>query len=226
MAAMVDPARERPAPPQGDDPAQDSAEALVARVLDGSPAAWTALVAHIHPLVVAMCQRRRLGAALSAAEDVPRDVAARTLERLRADDFAALRRFAATRERYPQASLERWLGAVVGNTFIDYLRAHPEYERKRDAHARKLVKRQLAPLDEGTTARQGGLDVQTAIEVRRILAFLLDTGFPAEQRRALLLWLQGHRPGEIADALALAGPDEASRLLHAARQRLRRRFER
>jgi RNA polymerase sigma factor (sigma-70 family) len=199
---------------------------LVERVLAGDPAAWQELAGRVHPAALAICRRRRLGADHPGEEDLHHEVAARALDRLAADDFAALRRFTAARARYPEASFLRWLAVVVKNTFIDHMRAQPEYQRRRQAAARKLVRLDVTPLDEESTAGGGRAELQNAVEVRRILEWLLDARFPSVQRRAILLWLDGNGPGEIAEELALAGPREASRLLHAARQRLRRRFER
>lgn len=221
MASVAGPARSLSAPP----PSAEGLDDLIARVLEHDAEAWRELVTRIHPTVLAVCRRRRLGGGAPGEEDVHRDVAARALDRLRADDFAALRTFTATRARYPDTSFTRWLSVVVGNTFIDYLRGQPEYQRRRQAAARKLVKLQVEPLEEGDGSG-GGLELQTAVEVRRVLAYLLDARFPSLQRRALLLWLDGNGPTEIAEELALGGPKEANRLLHAARQRLRRRFER
>jgi DNA-directed RNA polymerase specialized sigma24 family protein len=151
-----------------------------------------------------------------------RGPAPRRLERLRADGHAALRRFVETRAKYPATSFERWLGVVVANAFVDQLRARPELQRRRRQGGRALERVEVIPLVEVA----GGADVATEVEVRRIVACLAEGDFPAAQRRALLLWLLGHTASEIAADLQLGGAPEAERLLHAARQRLRRRFER
>jgi DNA-directed RNA polymerase specialized sigma24 family protein len=194
----------------------------MARVLVGDEQAWRELAARVHPAVLAVCRRRRLGAALSGADDLHRDVAAAVLERLRADGHAALRRFVDTRAKYPSTSFDRWLGVVVANAFVDQLRARPELQRRRREGGRELARIEVIPLVEVA----GGADVAAEVEVRRIVACLAEGDFPAGQRRALLLWLLGHTASEIAADLHLDGAQEAERLLHAARQRLRRRFER
>jgi DNA-directed RNA polymerase specialized sigma24 family protein len=203
--------------------AANELELLVPRVIAGDPAAWQHLALHGHALALAICRRRRLGGGAAAVEDLHRDVAERTLGRLRESDHAALRRFVAARERYPSTTFVHWLAAVVGNTYIDVLRSLPEFQRRRQAAARELVRIEIHALDPDSSD-PGGRDPAAAAELRRIIACLGAADFPADQRRALLLWLEGNDASEIAEELALAGPKEAGRLLHAARERLRRRF--
>ena len=142
--------------------------------------------------------------------------------RLRADDFAALRRYVATRHKYPDLGFTTWLATVVSRGFVDYVRARPEVQRKRRDGERKLFIVPMTPLmpemhDERPSVR-------TTVEVRRIMSCLLDGEFPEKQRRALLLWLEGADAAEIARELDLSGAKAAHRLLRAARQRLRRAF--
>jgi RNA polymerase sigma factor (sigma-70 family) len=196
---------------------------LIGLIIDGAADAWPPLVAIVHPLVLAICRRRRLGGGEST-EDMHRDVALRAIDRIQANDFAALRRYVATREIYAHASFSRWLAVVVGHTFVDYLRAQPEYQRVRQASARELVKIVVEPLDESTTASADRSLLQK-VELRRIVAAMCDRSFPADQRWALRLWLDGNSAAEIAEEMALEGPEHAQRLLRAARQRLRRCFE-
>ena len=83
---------------------------------------------------------------------------------------------------------------------------------------------QVVSIDEERTQRSTR-DVRSRVELRRILAAALDENFPDDQRRALLLWLHGNTATEIAEELSLSGSKQANKLLHAARQRLRRVFE-
>ncbi len=207
------------------EPSTDSElDRLIELLIDGAEDAWPQLVAIVHPLVLAICRRRRLGGSSVATEDMHRDVALRAIDRIQADDFAALRRYVATREIYAHASFTRWLAVVVGHTFVDYLRAQPEYQRKRQASARELVKIVVESLDEATTA-SADRSVLQKVELRRIVAAMFDRGFPADQRWALRLWLDGNTASESSEQMALEGPAHSQRLLRAARQRLRRCFE-
>ena len=200
-----------------------SLDALIERVLAGDEAAWSELVAAVHGNVLAICQRRRLGDRRWNWEDVYRDVALSAIGKLHERDFAALRRYVATRAKYPTTSFTTWLATVVHHAYVDYLRAQPEIQRQRHEDSRKLVELRRVELDDAHSA--GPSDIETRVEVRRILACLLASDFPVTQRRAVLLWLEGASAGEIANELGLANAKDSHRLLRAARQRLRRAFE-
>ena len=197
---------------------------LIERVVGGDEDAWRDLLASVFPTVLEICKRRRLGGELGSQEDVHRDVAMQTISKLQADQFAALRRYCAAQERYPDTTFVRWLAVIVSHTFIDYLRAQPDYQRRRQATARTLVRVATTAIDDERHADPRGRDIRTVVELRRIIGCLLDAEFPAEQRRAVLLWLDGNSAAEISEEMDLGGPKQANRLLHAARERLRRRF--
>jgi DNA-directed RNA polymerase specialized sigma24 family protein len=198
---------------------------LLARVVDGDEPAWSGLARCVHPAVLDICRRRRLGERLAARDDLHSEVAMRTLARMREDEFAALRRFLATTRDYPDTSFVRWLSTIVAHTFIDVLRAVPEFQRRRQDCERRLVELELVPLQEDRVVDGAAVRVDRAVEVRRIVGRLLDPAFPDDQRRALVCWLQGETADDIAQILSLGGASEANKLLHAARQRLRRMFE-
>ncbi len=194
-------------------------DGLVEQVLAGNDAAWTAFVDRVHPTALAICRRRGFVGGDGDAEDLRRDVALRALDRMRADDFAALRAFVRTRASHRTASFVTWLAVVVRNAYVDHLRKQPEYQRVRDETGRRLARVAREPLED----RAGeSIDPMTAIEVRRALDCVMSDVFPREQRAAIALWLRGCDNREIAEALGLADAAEANRLLHAARQRLRR----
>jgi DNA-directed RNA polymerase specialized sigma24 family protein len=176
-------------------------DGLVDRVLARESAAWAALAEAVHPLVLAICKRRYYAPGSAHATDVHHEVALQVLERLHGDDFAALRQWAATRDRYPGARLSAWLGAVAANVLIDQLRASPEFARRRTARGRELA---------------------GAADLAWIVRLIMDPAFPADQRTAIALWLRGHDAASIATEVRLDGAAAATRLLHAARERLRR----
>lgn len=195
---------------------------LIERVLEGDDDAWSQFFAQVHPICLAICRRRHLGNRLPSPEDARHDVALRTLDRLRAGDFAALRRYVETRQKYPGLGFTSWLATVVSRGFVDYVRARPEVQRRRDGGGRKLFIVPSTPLTPEMPDNRSS--VRTNVEIRRIMTCLLDDGFPQSQRRALLLWLEGADAAEVAQELDLADAKEAHRLLRAARQRLRRAF--
>ncbi len=196
-------------------------DAHIEAVLAAQEGAWPELMAHVHPMAMQLC-RYRLRGNDSAAEDICRDVASKTLERLSKSNFAALRRYQDTRKDYADLRFESWLRAVVNNVCIDHLRTLPGHHRARAAGHRSHHIRGTVPLT-GETA--GPNDLQRHVEISRVLAWLSDPAFPSDQREALSLWMRGHNSAEIAGALGLASAADATRLLRAGRQRLRRRFE-
>ncbi|HTJ45846.1 MAG TPA: hypothetical protein VL463_27270 [Kofleriaceae bacterium] len=204
-------------------PIAEPPEALVDRVLAGAPGAWASLAEAVHAEVLDVCRRRRWGAGSPHAADLHREVALRVLEKLHGNDYAALRAWAAARDRYPDARFGAWLGAVASNAQIDQLRASPEFARRRDGAARKTDAIATAELgDHASTA----IDPARAAEIARVVRALAADDFPAEQRAAIALWLRGHDARAIAGELGLAGADAADKLLHAARERLRRAVRR
>jgi DNA-directed RNA polymerase specialized sigma24 family protein len=89
------------------------------------PATWPALLVGLEPELVAMARRQRTGR-LRDHEDSPREIVAAVFARLHARDHAVIRRLCAIE---PRPQLRAWLRVVVRRAAIDYLRAHPEYER-------------------------------------------------------------------------------------------------
>ena len=199
-----------------------SLESLVDQVLGGDEAAWPRLAGAVHAEVLTICQRRRYAIASTSAGDIHREVAVRTLERLHRDGRQALRDWAETRARYPGAAFAAWLGVVVGHLFIDHQRGSPEFMRRRQDGRRVLTAVTSVELDD----QAAGEDPARLVEVVRIARRLAEPDFPTQQREAVLRWLRGDDAAAIADALGLdGGPAQARRLLHAARERLRRRFQ-
>ena len=193
---------------------------LVDRVLARDPAAWSALAEAVHELVLVICKRRYYAAGSAHAVDVHHEVALQVLERLHGEDFAALRQWAAARDRYPGARLSGWLGAVASNVLVDQLRASPEFARRRTARGRELVAVDMQEL--ATDTATDSHDPAGAADLARIVRLIMDPAFPADQRTAIGLWLRGHDAASIASQLDLDDAAAATRLLHAARERLRR----
>lgn len=193
----------------------------IEKVLAGDEEAWSELMAEVHPLAIQLC-RYRLRCADEEQEELCRDVASKTLERLRKANFAALRRYAETRQEYPNLRFRTWLRAVVGNVCIDHLRTLPGHSRVREGGARRHKITATRVLTQEPASKS---DTQRQVEIRRVLAWLCDPTFPEKQREAISLWVLGYDAAEIATKMELAAAADATRLLRAGRQRLRRRFE-
>jgi DNA-directed RNA polymerase specialized sigma24 family protein len=193
----------------------------IERVVAGHADAWTQLMAELHPLAIQLC-RYRLHNRDSSSEDICLDVATKTLERLSKSSFAALGRYVETRKSYPSLTFKSWLRAVVGNVCIDHLRTLPGHRRGRASGQRH---HQITTTVSLTGETAGRSDLQRHVEIRRVLEWLNDPEFPKNQREAISLWMCGHNAAEIASTLGLPAAVDATRLLRAGRQRLRRRFE-
>lgn len=200
----------------------DELEPAIEATLAGAEGAWERLAVALHAEVLAICRRRRYGAGSPSVADVHRELAVRALERLRADDHAALRAWAAARARYPAAGFGAWLGTVVAHLFVDHQRGGPERVRRRRDGGRVLEAVTTVELAADGAVAAG--DPALAAEVLRIARALCAPDFPADQRQAVALWLRGEPAEVIAAELGLADAAAAHRLLHAARERLRRRF--
>jgi len=194
--------------------------ALVRAVLGGEHHAWQRLVQRVHPWLLRFCRRR------GAGEDLCRDVSVRTIERLQARESWVLRRYVERSRAYgapDDAGFLRWLAAVANNVYIDTVRSQPEMVRSQTPEGRQMTQVFVDSLEEVGEPSGAQPCMARAIDLSRIVAVLLEQDFPAKQRQALRLWLLGHDAAEVAQKLALSDADEARRLLHAARQRLRRR---
>jgi len=202
----------------------ETPDALVDLVLGGAAGAWARLAEAVHAQVLDACSRRRWAAGSPHAADLHREVALRVLEKLHAGDYAALRAWAAARDRYPDARFAAWVGAVASNAFVDQLRASPDFVRRRDgAAARRTDAIERGELPDGPAPAR---DPATAVDLARVVRALAADDFPADQRAAIALWLRGHDSAAIAAELGLGGAPAAERLLHAARERLRRAMRR
>lgn len=189
---------------------------LVERVLQGDVFAWQDLVAQVHQIATKSAAHR--------GSDFAGNVALRTIERLEADKHRSLKGFMEALQTYPSLSFGRWLRTIIRNATVDELRGQPEFSRQRSEGKRVLAPRTHVLLDEQHGSIGGATGFHRALEVRRIVAWIMDASFPESQRRAILLWIDGHHREEIATIMSLK-PKEVTRLLRASRQRLRRRFE-
>lgn len=168
----------------------------------GDLRAWSALMGSLEPLVRWLAARRA-GRRLSEAGQ--NDVFVRVIDRLRTDNRRGLVRYVAGRERYRNLDFASYVAALVSSAMTDYIRRRPEKERPRHNTARELER----------AGGSGDTDARADLEA------LGGGHIPAAERRALLLWLHGNDAVDIAAELGLISSEDARRLLHAARERLR-----
>ena len=97
----------------------------------GDEGAWQALLSKLDPELALMARRQPIGR-LRDREDTPREIVMRTMSRLHAKGYAAIKKLVTLE---PTPELQAWLRVLVKRSAIDYMRESPEYERataKRD----------------------------------------------------------------------------------------------
>jgi DNA-directed RNA polymerase specialized sigma24 family protein len=191
-------------------------EELVERAAGGNEDAWRALWAALEPFLTRLISQPRFLGRLGQRDDERGNIALAVMARLRADRWHRLRLYLDARRTNPALRFESWLRVVAKRVAIDYLRAHPEFDRR---DTRWIDPETLPPASELGGERPPVTDRGTA---RELLA--LAASFPADQRRALELWAHGEPFATIAVVLGRPSELDAQRLVRAAIERLRRYY--
>jgi hypothetical protein len=207
---------------------------LVSRVVSGDVAAWRDLQSAMLPLIErwtrSHASMRRRG--LAAAADDVQDVLLATLERLRANDFANLRRYEESRAgRRDDDAFEKWLWGTVDFAVREHLRHRfgrttpAPGEAPRDLGRSKRDLNTLAPrYDEDAGPHVIASGVTLKMTVGEVLQYV-DEAFEPEEARAMRLYLsEGASYDMLCQALGLASEEDAERLIRKLKERLRIRF--
>jgi hypothetical protein len=198
-------------------------EEIVARVIKSDPSAWMSLFSKYGPIVAAIARTNRSMGSYRGNEDDVRNVMAQVFERLRRDDYRALRTFAPWREKNAGKAFNDWLTIVTVNVIRNYI-------------AKKLG----APKDDGKSAKQlvntyadaivAGVDeplvrpqMTNKETANQILEYAREH-LAEEQLAVLAGWLEGSSFDELATELALGDAKAADKLLRSALAKLRRQF--
>src|SRR5687768_13706069 len=91
------------------------------------------------PSVMAIARTNRAMGSYRNSEDDVRNVMAQVFERLRRDDFRALRTFAAWQGKHPTKSFGDWLAIVTVNVIRNYITAKLGTPRADKASVKQLV---------------------------------------------------------------------------------------
>lgn len=209
-------------------------ELLVEQTLAGESVAWQALQAWAFPLVERWARshpsmrRRHLH---SLVDDV-REVVTATLERLRADEFANLRKYLALRAVDPQATVEAWLYGAMDFTVREHLRAR--FGRVRGRTSEHVEAAPIGPSkrDLNTLAPRVQEDVlaiaREAITMKLTWSQVMSyarSRFASCEAQAIQQYIEHDASyEELADALGLACADDAERMIRKLKERLRVHF--
>ncbi len=94
-------------------------------VAAGNPEAWEQLLALLSPLVE-RCSRAQPIGRLRDDEDAVRDIVAKVIAKLHANEHRTIKKFV---EKEDPPPLEAWIRVLVRSAAIDVMRAHPEFVR-------------------------------------------------------------------------------------------------
>jgi DNA-directed RNA polymerase specialized sigma24 family protein len=199
-------------------------EHLVGAAATGDERAWQRLWAEIEaPLSRIVAQPRFLGR-LGQQEDDRRNIVVAVMAKLRADDFHRLRLYLEARRANPRLRFLTWLRVVAKRVGIDYLRVHPNYVRNDDSqasHPRVWV--EPGPLPPASQVAGERPPVTNRGTARQLLQYAVGA-IPADQLRALEMWVQGDSFEDVAAALRMSSARDAEKTVRAAIERLRRRY--
>ncbi len=190
-------------------------------VLKGDELAWTAFFSSYGPVVERIARASRsMGSYRRSVDDV-RNVMAHVFERLRRDDFRALRTFPAWREKNPGKSFPDWLTIVTVNVVRNYVSSKIGATTTDGASLKQLVNTLAGAIDgDGPIVLPHITTKETA---HRILEFARDK-LAGDQLAVLVGWLEGASFDETARTMGLPDAKAAERVLRAALARLRRQF--
>jgi hypothetical protein len=201
----------------------EAVDEVLRRVLRGDQAAWTLLFCEYGPIVVDIARRNRAMGSYRGSEDDVREVMKQVFERLRREDYRALRTFPGWQARHPDKGFQDWLTIVTVNVIRNYISAKLGAPGDRGESLKQLVNTwaEALPLDDN--ARWTRPHLTTKETARRILEYARDH-LLGDQLAVLAAWLEGASLDDIASRLRLADARAADRLLRAALARLRRQF--
>jgi len=200
-----------------------SDEEIVSRVLRGDRSAWMSLFTKYGPVVAAIARTNRSMGSYRNSEDDVRNVMAQVFERLRRDDYRALRTFAPWRDKNSGKSFNDWITIVTVNVVRNYITGKLGAPKADKASAKQMVNTfaDALKLDgDEPLVRPQMTNRETA---NQILEYAREH-LAEDQMAALAGWLEGSSFDDIAAELRLGDARAADKLLRAALAKLRRHF--
>ena len=196
---------------------------LLRQVLRGDQVAWMRLFSQYGPIVERIVRTNRSMGSYRESEDDVRNVMTRVFERLRREDYRALRTFHGWRDQNPNKTFPDWLTIVTVNVIRNYISAKLGARNERGTSIKQLINTlaDALPLDGGKLSTRP--HITTKETAQRILEFAHDH-LATAQLAVLAAWLAGTSFDDMVTEMQLADVKTAERLLRAALARLRRRF--
>lgn len=174
------------------------------------------------PVVERIARTNRSMGSYRRSEDDVRNVMAQVFERLRRDDYRALRLFIGWQNKNPRKLFDDWLTIVTVNIVRNYVSSQLGVRSDDGASLKQLVGALSdAPVDDLELSVRP--HITTKETAQRILEFAR-ASLVSDQFRVLAMWLEGASFDDIASELHLPDAKATERLLRAALARLRRRF--
>ena len=196
---------------------------ILRRVLRGDQSAWMTLFSQYGPVVERIARTNRsMGSYRGSVDDV-RNVMARVFERLRRDDYRALRTFADWRDKNPGKVFSDWLTIVTVNVVRNYISSKLGAPSPDGASLKQLVNTFADALPLDGDAQLVRPHITTKETAQRIVEYAQDH-LADDQLAVFAAWLEGSTFDEIASELHLVDAKAADRILRAALARLRRQF--
>lgn len=199
-------------------------EALARRAIAGDGRAWQEMVGHLWSPCLRIVAKSRAMRSFGATSDHVADVVTNLFGKLGDDGARGLKLYGPWHDRHPQKAFDDWIRIVLANAVRDYVRDHagesPGAER-RDLSVTRLLNQFTT---SGALDEIGERPAMTAAQTARQLLTYAKRHVPADQCRALMLWIEGNSFEEVAADLALGDAESARKQVRAAVAVLRRRF--
>jgi DNA-directed RNA polymerase specialized sigma24 family protein len=192
----------------------------------GDEAAFRALVEHVYPFALRSVKRNRAMGSLAKSEDHVNNVMLALVDKLSASGGRAALAFPSWLAENEGKTFVDWLRIVISFTVRDYVRTVLGRSAQRDPDM-PSVKRLLNELTSSPASDDVFGAVRPPLTMAQTARQLLDFAsaeLPAEQMRALSMWLDDIDFGDIEEALGLADEDAARKLVRAGIATIRRRF--
>lgn len=196
---------------------------IVGRVLKGDSSAWMTLFSKYGPIVTAIARTNRSMGSYRQSEDDVRNVMAAVFERLRRDDYRALRTFGPWKAANPTKVFNDWLTIVTVNVIRNYITKKLGAPRADKASAKQLVITFANELKVDGDEPIVLPHMTTRESANQILEYAREH-LAEDQLAALAGWLEGSSFDEVAVELGLTDGRAADKLLRSGLAKLRRQF--